>query len=343
MNDGVAARELADDDLYRIAIDAEAAAHRDGWDQRPTLLYVRPAGSSYRLNAAPHRLADNFPENLIGAHAPAGTCALVVVTEGWRFPDHDLDGTAVGALQPSQHPDRVELRFATVISASGRTLAVSRDRGGPAPTAPQITDSINVTGRIPTIARRFMRLDSPPLNIGELTARALLGTVHHLLSTGVWPADGGDLAVCRADTATKLLFIHAVVEDAVHADPAFVTVLDRAAVHADTTSLQILDGTVDRWLTGLLADAANGGDWLTADLFASVPTDRYLIVKQAFAADLRNVDWWGIDDALRDSMSHRATVVCDMLAGADPTAARRLRRVVISRLTHDGLSPAALG
>lgn len=139
---------------------------------------------------------DNGRRTLTSIIAPPGTAALILLTEAWRTSVPLPDGLSPeearessrrfrmpDELRPSQSPDRIEMRQATVMEPDGTQCALSYDRGQD-PADPDTLDLIvgeNLSGVLVDLMRRCYQLPvEPDSSVGEI-----MGTVTLLAITQV--------------------------------------------------------------------------------------------------------------------------------------------------------------
>ena len=131
--------------LPAMALALEGTVHEGGWDQPPMLVVGTEEGKIFQVPVEGVDDLERIEE------LPPGSIAIGFVSEAWTYPQSLLDeyDTEEGLLElnrrqpPSQHPQRVELRMAVILTPVG-LVAVSRTRDED----PRLLDGAHLGGRV---------------------------------------------------------------------------------------------------------------------------------------------------------------------------------------------------
>lgn len=164
------------DVLAALALDLEQRLHEVGWDQPSTLWALNITSDiPEEILAQSAELGEEdaqmmgviglenlavLPEDpatsLLGKKAPDEALGVLLVTEGWTFPEDVVnsareDGSYVLG-PPSEHPRRVELRQVVGMMKDGSAVYVRRHRGE----EPRVEGDASVRGRIVDALRCYL-------------------------------------------------------------------------------------------------------------------------------------------------------------------------------------------
>lgn len=172
-----------------IALRLEEEHHKQGWDRPATLYEIYGADVDPKLvdliikaerpgedgdwvgaafGVAPVEELDGHPADaMVGKHAQhEETLGVVLITEGWNYPQDVLEQLARGEISPDQipspstHPRRVEVRLATAVFRDGTQTTVWRTRGEES----KVWDEhARLQGRVMRALRRYLRMESAGL------------------------------------------------------------------------------------------------------------------------------------------------------------------------------------
>ena len=240
-----------------------------GWDQPSRLFAAYPASAGDpRASGVRVELViecDDHPQVALRGVSAIGAGAVILLTEGWTAepgPAGDL------VYQPRESPHRQEVRIATLISAEGQHLLLTRLRGEEAELQPAPV----LSGPIPDLLRRVLRMDLLPTSH---TTGEFLGLL--ALKLAVRPF-GGDQVLGGTPTGMYRCI------DLVHDD---VTQATELTVTGPAELARELS-----WRRVIAAPAFLGVEWLSPDMALWLGPD-------ALANLLCEQLWGPYSDALR--------------------------------------------
>lgn len=102
-----------------------------GWDQNSSLWLITDSEGGFSVSDV-RSLATHPYEALQKRHAPPGTTAVVLIFEGWTYPEFLEEQSFAQQKEmtpPSQHPNRVEVRQGVTMGKDGHVILFSQKRG----------------------------------------------------------------------------------------------------------------------------------------------------------------------------------------------------------------------